>query len=160
VLLPGRSKQTLEGTLAREKIDRNRIDRLPTPGERWVGIILSALMAVVFLPLTVVTVHMLLGEGQNDHLRRNLVMAIVFALLGAAGCFFFYRMAFTKPKALSSKANRIYAWIFVGIIVPLCVLSLIFPAPISIRAGLISLLGVGLGNLAISRTKSPQGRRS
>ena len=146
--------------MALEKIDRNRLDRLPTRGERWVGVILSALMAVVFLPLAVIAVNVLLRDGQNDHLRRDLVMAIVFALLSAAGCFFFYRMAFTKPKALPWKANRIYAQVFVAIMAPLSVLSLITPAPMSVRAGLFLMLCVGLRNLAISRTKSPRARRS
>lgn len=89
--------------------DRNRIDRLPTRFERGIGIVLSALLALVFLPAAAfvsVTVFEV-----ADSRTTGAVLAGVFALIGLAGAFLFFRICFTKPRAASARAQRIYAWV-------------------------------------------------
>jgi hypothetical protein len=144
--------------LALRQFDRNRLDRLPTRGERWVGIVLSALLAVVFLPLTVIVVYSLVTSGRQELLVVGVAVATVCALLGGTGSLLFYRIAFTEPKALPASANRNYAKVGVAVIAPLAVLSLVVPTATSHRVTIFVLLFVALGNLARMRNKPARKR--
>ena len=155
-----RSAQPLEGTLAQRQIDRNRLDRLPTRGERWVGILLSALLAVVFLPLTVVVVYLLVTGGRQELLVVGVAAATVCALLCVTGFLLFYRIAFTEPKALPASANGNYAKVGAAVMALLAVLSLVVPTATSHRVTIFLLLIVALGNLARMRNKPARERES
>ena len=144
--------------MALRQIDRNRLDRLPTRGERWVGIVLSALLAVVFLPLTVIVVYSLVTSERQELLV--VAVATVCALLGVTGSLLFYRIAFTEPKALPASANRNYAKVGVAVMAPLAVLSLVVPTTTWHRVTIFLLLLVALGNLARMRNKPAEERKS
>jgi len=139
--------------LALQQFDRNRLDRLPTRGERWVGIVLSALLAVVFLPLAVIVVYLLVTGGRQELLVVGVAVASVCALLGVTGALLFYRITFTEPKALPASTNRNYAKVGVAIMTPLAVLSLVVPTATPHRVTIFLLLFVALGNLARMRNK-------
>jgi hypothetical protein len=91
--------------------DRNRIDRVPTRGERWLGVTLSALLAVVFLPGSI---FFLVKTLQRDEGRGpGFVLAAVAGLIGIIGAFFLYRFCFTEGHAASARAQRIFGWLAV-----------------------------------------------
>jgi hypothetical protein len=138
--------------------DRNRLDRLPTRGERWAGIVLSALLAAVFLPLAAVVFYLLFKDGRQEFLVVGVAVATICALLGISGSFLFYRFAFTEPKALPSSANRSYAKVGVAVMAPLAALSLVVPTATSHKVMIFLLLFVALGNLARTRNKPARER--
>jgi hypothetical protein len=134
------------------RIDKNRLDRLPTNRERWVGIILSALIALLCLPASIVFLSM---AGDSSRNRSGYVAMVAFCgLLGAAGLFLFYRLAFTKPETATPKANQIFAWVGVAVTAPIAVLSFVTYTPVANRALAVTLLCVALGNLARLRGRS------
>jgi len=103
--------------------DRSRIDRLPTRAERGTGIVLSALLALVFLPAAIwVSVKVF---EVDDGRATGVVLAAVLALIGLAGAFLFFRICFTEPRAASHRAQRIYAWIAIVVSVSLAVTMLV-----------------------------------
>jgi hypothetical protein len=144
--------------LTPRQIDRNRLDRLPTPGERWTGIVLSALLAVIFLPLAAFVVYLLFKHGRQELLVVGIGVAAVFALIGIAGSFLFYRIAFTDPKALPASANRLYAKVGITVMGPLAALSLVIPTATSHRVMIFLLLFLALGNLTRSRNNAAKER--
>ena len=108
------------------RFDRNRIDRLPTKGERWVGIVLSALIAVVFLSASILILF-LAWSATIDRFGL-LVMAAVFGTIGGVGSFLFYRMVFTEPRAASKRANQFFAYFAVVVGALMVVISFVAPA--------------------------------
>jgi predicted permease len=89
--------------------DRNRIDRVPTRGERWLGIALSALLAFVFLPCSI---FLLVRSLEREEVRATgFALAAVAALIGLTGIFLLYRFCFTEGHAASARAQRIFGWL-------------------------------------------------
>ena len=131
--------------------DRNRLDRKPTRGERWLGIILSALLALVFLPSAA---FVFVGVMDAHQAQVGLtIFASVLAMIGIAGAFLFYRIAFTSPQAASFRAHQIYARIAVVVSTLLVVLSLAGHATTGQIALSFVLLFGALAALAYSRRK-------
>jgi len=85
-------------------IDRNRIDRLPTKGERWVGLILSAFLAFVMTPFSIM-MFMDVPNAHQNHLATA-VSATVFGVFGMLGTYCLFEFAFTKPEVPSARAQR------------------------------------------------------
>jgi uncharacterized membrane-anchored protein len=137
--------------------DRNRIDRLPTTGERWIGIVLSALIALVFVPATIV-VLLAWGNARSDR-SGLLAIAAVFGVLGGAGLFLFYRVAFTKPRAASARANHVFAYFAVAVSVLMAVLFLATSASVAQRVSAVSLAVAAVGYLVAARRRSLGSRR-
>ena len=109
--------------------DRNRIDRLPTRAERWIGIFFSALLAIVFLPASIaVSVKVFNSPGGGI---AGGVFAAVLALIGVLGVVLLYRFGFTKPRAASSRAQHIYAWVVVVVSVLLLLAAILRLTPSS-----------------------------
>src|SRR5262245_6587300 len=100
------------------------LDRVPTRNERWIGLTLSALLALVFLPLAVF-VYTKISSTETDPVR--LTILAVLTLIGVAGAILFYRIAFTRPQAASARAGFIFARIAVASGIVLIVLPLIHP---------------------------------
>ena len=86
---------------------RYGLNRAPTPAERWLGILLSALISIVCLGIFVVLLIVLSGSTRGR--VGMLAGAAFFGLLGWAGLFFFYRAVFTKPGYSSPRAQRMFA---------------------------------------------------
>jgi hypothetical protein len=86
---------------------RYDLNRVPTTAERWLGILLSALISILCLGLFVLLL-LVLNSSTTGHIG-TLAGAAFFGLLGCAGLFFFYRAVFTKPGYSSSRARRIFA---------------------------------------------------
>lgn len=88
--------------------ERDRIDRLPTRGERWVGGVLSALLTLTTIPaaifVSVITFY------RDDSKNVGATIAAVLWFLGISGAFLFYRICFTKARAASARAQQIYKW--------------------------------------------------
>ena len=103
--------------------DRNRIDRLPTRAERGTGVVLSALLALVFLPASI-WVSVKVFKLADDR-ATGVVLAAALALIGLAGAFLFFRICFTEPRAASRRAQRIYAWIAIVVSASLAVMMLV-----------------------------------
>ena len=135
-------------------VDRNRLDRIPTPGERVVGIILSALIAAIFLVALVLSLLALSRSALSQ--SGVLVATAVSGVLAATGMFLFYRITFTRPRALSHRANHIFAKIFVGVTVLMVLLFFANPTSASHRLMAIGLLCGALGNLEMARRAQPR----
>ena len=82
------------------------LSRVPTPAERWMGILLSALIAIVCLGLFVL--FLLMPTGSTTGSVGTLGAAAFFGLLGCAGLLLFYRAVFTKADHPSARALRIF----------------------------------------------------
>jgi hypothetical protein len=127
-------------------IDRNRIDRLPTKGERLVGIALAAVAALVFLALVGLGAVVLIKDPAFDR-SYAIGFVSVTGLMSAVCLFLLYRLVFTRPQATSSRTNRV-AWTLLATFTTIAfLLCLIWPAT---RAS-TPMLGM-LAALAISRT--------
>lgn len=129
--------------------ERNRIDRLPTRGERWTGIILSALLALLFLPAAVFVSVIAIQNG-SLHVRDVLVITVLGSI-GVLGASFFYRFCFTEPRAASHRAQHIYAWVAVIVGVSLAVLMMVRPTTPGQAFLSLALLVSAVGTLASSR---------
>ena len=132
-----------------QQADRNRLDRIPTRGERWVGIILSALLVAAFIPASIFV--FLRAPNAQEHQMGLTIFASVLALIGMVGAFFLFRIAFTKPEAASARAYQIYAKVGVVVTALLVVVSVARPAPISQVLTSLALLFAALGMLANAR---------
>jgi hypothetical protein len=129
-----------------EPVDKNSLDRVPTRGERWVGVILTGLLALVFLPSAAFVLTKLAGAGSE---RRGLVIfAAVLAAIGVIGVFLFYRIAFTRPQAASIRAHRIYAIVAVVVTGLMVVGAFLLPANPTQETTSLSLFFGSLGVLA------------
>jgi predicted membrane channel-forming protein YqfA (hemolysin III family) len=126
--------------------DRNRLDRAPTRGERWVGLILSALLALIFLPSAAFVFTWVMGT-KSDRLGIT-IFASVLTALGLVGAFLFYRIAFTTPQAASVRAHRIYAVVAVIVTATMVAVAIVIPATAAQTATSVSLLFGSLGVLA------------
>jgi len=135
-----------------QQFDRNRIDRLPTTGERWVGIVLSALIAIVFLPASVLVLF--LAWNATTARFGGLVMASVFGLLGGVGAFLFYRFAFTKPRAASPRANEFFAYVAVIVGALMVGIPLFASSSVMQRVTAVSALIVAVGYVVAARKRS------
>ncbi len=104
--------------------DRRRLDRVPKPWERWLGIVLSAVIAVLCLPLAVG----LLLMARSGELSLSLIGAsTLLGVLGLAGLWFLYRLAFTNPASASPQAQITFAWIAVVVCLLLVLAALVRP---------------------------------
>lgn len=137
-----------------QRAERNRLDRVPTRGERWTGIVLSALLAVVFLPAASLVYWSLL-HTPRDRLGF-VVLATILVLIGITGVFFFYRFIFTQPRAASAHAHQIYAKVAVVVATILVFGSVILSASNAQKAMSLSLLFAAL--TAVFSTRHHDGR--
>jgi hypothetical protein len=135
-----------------EPADRNRLDRVPTRGERCVGIILSGLLAILFLPSAAFVLTKLAGTGSE--FRGLAIFAAVLAAIGLIGVFFLYRIAFTTPQAASPRAHRIYAIAAVVVTGLMVVGTFVFQAKPAQTATSLSLFFVSFGVLAGTRKRA------
>jgi len=135
-----------------QQADRNRIDRLPTTGERWVGIVLSALIAIVCLAACILVLFIRVNATSDG--TSSLILATILGLLGGVGSFLFYRIAFTTPRAASPQANQIFAYVAVAVAILMTAIFIATPTPIPQRFMAVSLLVAALGYLAVARKKS------
>jgi hypothetical protein len=100
--------------------ERDRIDRLPTRGERWVGGALSALLALAFIPGAIfVLVFTFQRSGERS---TGATIAAILGLIGVSGALLFYRICFTEARAASARAQRIYRWISIVVATALAIL--------------------------------------
>lgn len=148
---------TLEGTGTVEPVDKYRLDRVPTRGERWLGIVLSGLLAVVFLTSAAFVLTKLPTAGAD---RRGVIIgAAILAAIGLIAVFLLYRIAFTRPEAASPRANRTLATVMGAVAALAVVGTLVFPAQRAHLAG--SLLGfffIALG--VLSRVRKSKGGKA
>jgi hypothetical protein len=122
-----------------------------------VGIILSGLLALVFLPSAAFVLVEVLGGKSGP--PGMVVFAVVLAAIGGMGAFFFYRMAFTKPEATSARAHRIYSVVAVVVAGSMALGSLLLAAPAAQTATSFSLFFVALGVLAGTRNRRAASKR-
>ena len=76
--------------------------RKPSRADRVIAIVLASILVVVLGGATIL--FALLG---------NLIIPVVFGLAFLGSVVLLYRAAFTPPKALSAKQQRVVAWTFV-----------------------------------------------
>jgi len=132
-------------------VDRNRIDRLPTRGERWVGIVLSALLTLLFL--TAATFVTVMAFRTKEDLRTTSIIAAVLWMVGVAAAFLFYRICFTAPQAVSSRGQRVYSWIAVGMSVAVVITMVARPTTFALAMVGFVLLWAAIGGLVASRVR-------
>jgi len=89
--------------------DRNRIDRPPTRGERWLGGALSALVTLATIPAAIFVLVIMWQRGEVRN--TGVVIAMVLGFIGISCAFLFYRICFTEARAASARAQSIYMWI-------------------------------------------------
>ena len=138
--------------------DRNRIDRLPTKGERLVGIALAGIASLVFLGLMTLGLFVLAIGDQTD--RSYGIGFVSVTGVMALGCLFLlYRLAFTEPNAVSSRANR-RAWTVLASFSTLAfVLCLMWPASRSLAPGLAPITALTIFRMVTARNASPTTRK-
>jgi hypothetical protein len=129
-----------------QRADRSRLDRVPTRRERWVGLIFSGLLALIFLPSAALVLTWVMG-AKTDRLGMT-TFASVLGVLGVSGAFLFYRIAFTTPQAASARVHRIYAVVAVILTATMVAATFVIPATAAQTATSVSLLFGSLGVLA------------
>jgi hypothetical protein len=139
------------------ELDRDRLDRLPTRGERWVGIVLSALLAVVFLPASIVFYVQLLDT--TDDRRGLTIFATVLAFIGITGAALFYRIAFTRPRVMSVRARQICTALSIVAAAFISVSKIGPPTLTSFAVLGFLLLIIALGALAARKNQDEAGTR-
>ena len=129
--------------------DRSRIDRLPTRGERWAGTILSALLALIFLPAAI---YVAVATLQASYpLVPGGIAVFVLGSIGILGASLLYQYCFTEPRAVSHRAQHIYAWVAVIVGTTLAVLMMVRPTTPGQALLSLVLLTSAVATLARSR---------
>lgn len=129
-------------------IDRNRIDRVPTKVERWVGVVLAAVASVVFLALFCLGLLMLDREVPG---RAYTFWFVGVTGLMAAGCvILLYRLAFTEPRAASARTSRIMWTAFAVVSTAAFLATLIWSAPRATSPMLGMLAALAISRMAVA----------
>ena len=138
--------------------DRNRIDRLPTRGERLVGIALAGTASLVFLSLMTLGLFVL-AKGDPTDRSYGIGFVSVTGVMALGSIFLLYRLAFTEPKALSSRANR-RGWAVLASFSTLAfVLCLMWPASRSFAPGLAPITALTIFRMVSARIESSTARK-
>lgn len=135
------------------RIDRNRIDRVPTKWERRIGVALAAVASAVFLALFGLGLYALAGVAADRTYAFWFVGVTGFM---AAGCaFLLYRLIFTEPRAASARTSRIIWTGLAAVMAAAFVLSLMSPAPRAVppMLGMLSILAISRMLVASAATR-------
>lgn len=126
------------------------INRVPTKGEKILGVVLTGLIFVFFTIALVVVIHLhLRDESPID----SWVSLFVSLALFFGSLFLFYRAAFSKRQKPSMRAIRITAYV----ILSLCCAMIVIPFVVGFTTQGVYILSIGIFGAAGSKVLLSQG---
>ncbi len=114
----------------------SELDRPPTKGEQYAGVVLSFVLLVIFGG-----VAGLLWAIGGLHMPV-VAVTLVFTVLFVGSAFVFYRALCTSPKSLTRRQSIVVSWFLVFLGLVCASLSLLPGAPLKV---ILMVLGAGVG---------------
>ena len=98
----------------------------PTAGQRWLGIVLSAVIALFGFAILAVVGYVVVSRG--TFISAAIWLAAVGGILLLTGCWFIYRAVYTAPTGASHRARLAFAWLLTIVFAAIVIEGLLTPA--------------------------------
>lgn len=126
------------------------INRVPTKGEKILGVVLSGVIFVFFTVTQVIVIHLHLREKSPIDSWASLFVSLTFFF---GSLFLFYRVAFSKRQEPSMRAIRITA----HVILSFCCAMIVIPFVVGFTTQGVYILAIGIFGAGGSKVLLSQG---